>query len=84
MLITERSIFTGKYNTREIDVTEEQLANWRNGMLIQDAMPHLSKDDREFIQTGSLPEEWDLLDEGILDDEISCPAISDIDFFDDL
>ena len=84
MLITERSIFTGKYNTREINVTAEQLANWRNGMLIQDAMPHLSKDDREFIQTGSLPEEWDLLDKGIPDEEIFYPLLHDIDFFDDI
>jgi hypothetical protein len=28
-------------------------------MLIQDAAPRLSADDREFILTGAVPEEWD-------------------------
>jgi hypothetical protein len=27
-------------------------------MFIQNAMPHLSVDDREFIMTGVTPEEW--------------------------
>jgi hypothetical protein len=27
-------------------------------MLIQEAMPNLSADDREFIMTGITPEEW--------------------------
>jgi hypothetical protein len=59
MLITKQSMFTGKTHTRDIPVTEEQLANWRLGMLIQDAMPNLSAEDREFIKTGVTPEEWD-------------------------
>jgi hypothetical protein len=42
----------------EIDVTEEQLAAWRGGQLIQEAMPHLSADEREFIMTGVTPTEW--------------------------
>jgi len=29
------------------------------GMLIQDAMPNVSVDEREFIMTGITPEEWD-------------------------
>ena len=59
MQITRTSPFTGKINTREIDVTEDQLEAWYNGQLIQEAMPHLSADDREFIKTGITPEEWD-------------------------
>lgn len=59
MLITRKSPFTGKEHTREVPVTEDQLANWRLGMLIQEAMPNLSADDREFIKTGITPEEWD-------------------------
>jgi hypothetical protein len=35
-----------------LDVTIEQLKAWRNGMLIQDAMPHLSPGDRELLISG--------------------------------
>jgi len=59
MQITRTSPFTGKLNTREINVTEAQLEAWQGGQLIQEAMPHLSADDREFIKTGITPEEWD-------------------------
>ena len=59
MQITMTSGFSGKSHTREINVTGEQLSNWRNGELIQNAMPDLSDDDREFIMTGVTPEEWE-------------------------
>lgn len=58
MQITRTSPFSGKINTREINVTDDQLEAWYNGQLIQEAMPHLSADDREFIMTGITPEEW--------------------------
>lgn len=58
MNITKTSLFTGKSHTRDIAVTEEQLAEWRAGALIQNAMPALSVDDREFLMTGVTPEEW--------------------------
>ena len=59
MKITRISPFSGEVNTREIEVTEEQLANWKNGMLIQNAMPNVNPGDREFIKTGITPEEWE-------------------------
>ena len=58
MQITKTSPVTGQSNIREIDVTQEQLATWMAGTLIQTAMPHLSKEDREFIMTGTTPEDW--------------------------
>lgn len=58
MTITRTSGLTGHTHTREIDVTDDQLKSWLEGDLIQDAMPHLSPDDREFIMTGITPEEW--------------------------
>lgn len=58
MMITRTSPYSGKENTKEINVTEEQLNNWRNGMLIQKAMPNVSVDDREFIINGMTPEDW--------------------------
>lgn len=59
MLITRTSPFSGKTNSREIDVTEAQLAAWNGGMVAQAAFPHLSADDREFIMTGITPAEWE-------------------------
>jgi hypothetical protein len=58
MTIKRISGITGNLHTREIDVTDDQLKSWAEGALIQDAMPHLSADDREFLMTGITPEEW--------------------------
>ena len=59
MRITRTSVLSNTTRTREIDVTPEQLREWREGALIQNAMPHLSDDDREFLISGITPEEWD-------------------------
>jgi hypothetical protein len=59
MLITRTSPFSGNTNSMEIEVTQEQLSSWESGVLIQNAMPNLSADEREFIMTGITPEEWD-------------------------
>lgn len=58
MKITRTSPFSGKVNTMDIDITEEQLKQWHDGRLIQHAMPNLTPDEREFIMTGITPEEW--------------------------
>ena len=64
MLIKRPNPFKrGEFREREIDVTEEQLRNWAEGALIQDAMPHLFADDREFIMTGMTQEDWEALGE---------------------
>ena len=59
MMITRVSPFSGKTNSKEIPVTEQQIANWEAGELIQNAMPNISADDREFIKTGITAEEWE-------------------------
>ena len=59
MLITKLSPISMKDHTREIDVCQSQLDAWKSGVLIQNAMPNLSADDREFLMTGITPEEWD-------------------------
>lgn len=69
MKITKKSMFTGKVSTRDIDVTDEQLASWQAGTLIQNAMPDLSADDREFLMTGVTPEEWNAQFGDIIPDE---------------
>jgi len=59
MKITRTSMTTGITRTLDLPVTSEQLQAWKDGVLIQRAMPHLSNDDREFIMTGITAEEWD-------------------------
>jgi hypothetical protein len=61
MLIERRSILTGQTTVKEINVTEEQLQLWLNGMVIQSAMPHLSKEDREFLISGITADEWNVM-----------------------
>ena len=36
----------------EVPATEQQLANWRAGELIQRAMPNLTADEREILISG--------------------------------
>lgn len=59
MKITRTSTLTGKKRTKDLPVTQKQIDKWKGGAYIQNAMPQLSADDREFIMTGITPEEWD-------------------------
>lgn len=59
MIIKRKSPFSGKENTQEIAVTQEQLDAWQAGTIIQDAMPTLTADEREFIKTGITATEWE-------------------------
>ena len=58
MKIMRVSPVTGVTNYMEINVTEEQLDEWRGGALIQNVLPHLSEDEREFLITGCTPDDW--------------------------
>jgi hypothetical protein len=69
MLITRTSPFSGATNSLEINVTQEQLDMWKAGTLIQNAMPNLTADEREFIKTGITAAEWDTLNEEDDEDE---------------
>jgi hypothetical protein len=59
MIIERKSILSGKYYTRDIDVTQAQLDLVQSGELIQDILPNLTDDDREFLLNGITPEEWE-------------------------
>lgn len=59
MPITRTSILSGVTRTMELPITQEQIAAHKVGRLIQDAMPNLTPDQREFYMTGITPEEWD-------------------------
>lgn len=61
MRITRKSNLSGEINTMDIGCTEEQYSNWENGMHIQDAMPNIPAEEREFIISGITPQEWNEL-----------------------
>lgn len=57
--IVRTSMLTGIERERFIDrLTEEALNDWIDGTVIQEAMPHVSIEDREFIISGIVPSEW--------------------------
>ena len=58
MLITRKSLISGKTHTIEIPVTDDQLDAWKSGANIQNVMPELDLDQREFIMTGITVDEW--------------------------
>jgi hypothetical protein len=58
MLITRKSPISGEINTVDIPVTEDQLAAYHKGALLQNAFPNISPGDREFIKSGITESEW--------------------------
>ena len=42
----------------ELNVTQAQIDDWQGGELIQNVMPHLSDEEREFLISGMTPAEW--------------------------
>lgn len=59
MKITRISPFSGKVNSMDLDITEDQIQAFTVGATVQTAFPNLSADEREFIKTGITPEEWE-------------------------
>lgn len=58
MKITKKSNLSGTVRTMDINITQEQYDAWQDGELIQNVMPDISRDEREFIISGITPEEW--------------------------
>lgn len=61
MQVTRKSRATGKRHTLDLPITEEQIAKYHNGAMVQDAFPNLTADQREFIISGTTAEEWNNL-----------------------
>lgn len=61
MKITKTSQLSGITRTLDIPVKEEDLLEYEEGSprKIQDIIPYLSNDQREFIMSGITSEEWD-------------------------
>ena len=56
--VTRVSPFSGKTNTRKLPLTLEQIGLWQEGQVIQNAMPQLTAEEREFFLSGILEDEW--------------------------
>jgi hypothetical protein len=61
MKITRKSAVSGTERTLDLDVSVDQMSMYLAGALIQDAFPHLPKDQREFIKSGITQDEWDAI-----------------------
>ena len=65
MKIARTNMLTKTTSVMDIDITPEQLEEWwigrqtRSGRLIQDIMPDISADEREFLISGITPDQWD-------------------------
>ena len=53
----------------EIPCTPKQLEEWHGGGLIQNVMPNLTPEEREFLMTGILPVDWEEMFEGLEEDD---------------
>ena len=69
MLIKRTSVLTGVERTMEIPCTNEQFATWESGVVARHAFPNLTPEQREFIMTGIVPEEWDAVFQDEPDEE---------------
>jgi len=67
IFVTRPSMLTNKIHTISFGgVRFEDMADWMEGRMkrmpgtpmVQDAFPHLSKEEREFLMTGITAEEW--------------------------
>jgi len=58
MIISRRSPIDGETYTMYMEITEEEIARWQGGELIQNVWPHLSADQREFLISGITPNQW--------------------------
>jgi hypothetical protein len=59
MLIKRKSELSGLERTKDIPIDPENYIEWQRGYAsIDEAMPYLTSEDREFILSGMTPTEW--------------------------
>ena len=61
MEITRTSIHSGITRTLTLDVTAEEIATWKAGELIQNALPELSDEERELLISKTCDSCWNKL-----------------------
>jgi hypothetical protein len=62
MFVEVKSILSDAVRSKEIDVDLAQVRAWQDGALIQDAMPNISAEERDFFK-GIFWDEMDYDDE---------------------
>ena len=58
MWVWKKSMVSGREQAMFLPITNDELERWQNGELIQNAMPQLNDEQREFLMTGITPSEW--------------------------
>lgn len=59
MQINRKSVITGIWRTREINIKPEDYETWEKGYAnINEVMPYLNESDRDFILGGVTESEW--------------------------
>jgi hypothetical protein len=63
--VTRTSVVSGNRSSLVMPLTQAQYEAWKDGTLIQEAMPQLTPAQREFLMTGISASEWErFFDEG--------------------
>ena len=52
MIVKRLNLITGKRNTMDLDITEEQLLRFQRGEFVQHVFPNLNATEREFLISG--------------------------------
>ena len=61
-IVKAESALSGRISSMVLEMTEAQLYAWAvEGKPIQEAMPNLTPEEREFLITGSRSDEWDAM-----------------------
>jgi len=59
VVVHKKSMVSGRLNSMLLPTTQGKIEYWiESGKLIQDVMPDLSDDHREFLMSGITPREW--------------------------
>jgi len=62
VILMEKEVKCACCGTKKVyHLQPERVLAWRSGMLIQDAFPELSAEDREFLISGLCPDCWNAL-----------------------
>ncbi len=62
--VRKRSVLSGRLNEMDLLIDPTALERWMSSAraerpFLRDKFPHLSADEREFLLSGSTPDEWD-------------------------
>ena len=62
VLVQKKSMVSGRVNSMLLPTTQGKIEYWiESGKLIQDVMPDLNDNQREFLMSGITPREWDAM-----------------------